>query len=234
MNVILGIETATDVCAAAVDVDGAIVCSASLDRPRKHAERLVPMMDDVLQVAGLTPGQIDAVAVSAGPGSYTGLRIGVSTAKGLALATGARFVAVSSLQAMALAAAADPGSAVLAAFTARRAEVYIASFVIGPDGIPVAGIGPLAGSPAELLRELSLDPSRSVTIVGDGGRIVAETLSREGIAFLRDPLARPSAAAVARLGRTANPVDLERFEPYYLREFTARPASGSVFDRLPF
>jgi tRNA threonylcarbamoyladenosine biosynthesis protein TsaB len=238
MSVILGIETATDVCAAAVDVDGTVVCSVSLDRPRRHAERLVPMIGAALRAVGLRADDLQAVAVSAGPGSYTGLRIGVSTAKGICVATSARLLPVPSLEALALAAGAEPGRVVVAAFLARRAEVYAASFLIGPEGFPRTLRGPVAGPPGEALQELGAAPSGPVVVTGDGGRLVSAALRALGTPHVLDPVTRPTASAVVRLGRRigagSGPVDVERFEPYYLREFTARPAAGSVFDRLLF
>ncbi|RMH54049.1 MAG: tRNA (adenosine(37)-N6)-threonylcarbamoyltransferase complex dimerization subunit type 1 TsaB, partial [Bacteroidetes bacterium] len=102
---LLALETATDVCSAALAEGDRLLVEETLYRARLHAERLVLLIEDVLRHADLTPAAVAAVAVSGGPGSYTGLRIGVSTAKGLAAATGAALVAVPSLEAQAAAVA---------------------------------------------------------------------------------------------------------------------------------
>ncbi|MEO1077246.1 MAG: tRNA (adenosine(37)-N6)-threonylcarbamoyltransferase complex dimerization subunit type 1 TsaB, partial [Bacteroidota bacterium] len=107
----LGIETATDVCSVALLEDDAVLAEASLRLPRQHAARLMPLVRDVLAHTGRATTDLDLVSVSEGPGSYTGLRIGVSTAKGLCLATGAALVGVGSLDALAQTAdgIAEPG-----------------------------------------------------------------------------------------------------------------------------
>lgn len=238
MRTILGIETATDLCSVAVDVDGEVRCSILLDRPRRHAERLVPMIADALAAVALSPDALDAVAVSAGPGSYTGLRIGVSTAKGIALAVGARFVPVPSLGALAWASRAPAGRTVVGSFRSRRQEVYAAAFRIAADGTPQPSGEPAAGVPADVLHALRLDPEDPALLVGEGADLLARILRATGTAHDVDTRVRPSASWVVRearrLASTGDPVDVDRFEPYYLRDFTARPASGSVFDRLPF
>ena len=92
--ILLALETATTTCGAAVLQDDTILAQVHLHRPRIHSERLTPLAEDTLDHAGVGSGDVDAVAVSMGPGSYTGLRIGVSTAKGWALATDAVLVGV--------------------------------------------------------------------------------------------------------------------------------------------
>src|SRR5690606_13682330 len=130
------IETATTVCSVALWTDEDVVVEAALYRPRAHAENLVPLIGDVLRYGAIAPRDVDAVAVSAGPGSYTGLRIGASTAKGLVTAVDAELVAVPSLEALASAAADLIGESdmLLAVFGARRDEVFAAAFCKQADG----------------------------------------------------------------------------------------------------
>lgn len=122
----LGIETATDVCAVALLDGNDVLFDAAIRVPRSHGRRLAPLIGEAVAHVGRTPTDLDLVAISAGPGSYTGLRIGMSTAKGLALATGARLAAVPTLGALASAAATD--LPVVVALPSRRGEVYAAVF----------------------------------------------------------------------------------------------------------
>jgi tRNA threonylcarbamoyladenosine biosynthesis protein TsaB len=134
---LLALETATPTCGVALlrtgdEADGSatVVAEAHLHRPRVHGARLAPLVRDVLAHAEASPAALDAVAVSEGPGSFTGLRIGVSTAKGLAWAAGAALVGVPTLEALAatLAPVAAPGDRLVAALDARRDDVYAAAF----------------------------------------------------------------------------------------------------------
>ena len=129
---ILALETATNVCSVAVSRNGRIVACSSLHRARAHAEQLVPMIEDVLEYADLDTKNLTTIAVSSGPGSYTGLRIGASTAKGLALAVDARIVSIPSLEARAhlVRPFAAPGDDIVAATMARKGEAYVALFRI--------------------------------------------------------------------------------------------------------
>jgi tRNA threonylcarbamoyladenosine biosynthesis protein TsaB len=222
---LLALETATDVCSAALHDGARVVADASVWVPRSHAARLAPMIAGLLDHAGAAPADLDAVAVSAGPGSYTGLRIGASTAKGLAFATGAALVAVSSLEAMARAvwprAGFDP---ILAAFPSRRGEVYAALFHPSADGLV-----PLEAPAARVLAEaedwgLAGTP---LTLAGPAAEAVAAALARAGIGPFTVHDAGPSAAAVAEIGlerlsegRTEN---VAAWEPYYLTAFVAGP-----------
>ena len=97
----LGLDTTTDVCAIALLDGSTVTFEASLDVPRSHGRRLAPLLREAFGHVGREPSDLGLVAVSAGPGSFTGLRIGMSTAKGLVLSTGASIVAVSTLRALA-------------------------------------------------------------------------------------------------------------------------------------
>src|SRR5690554_576977 len=112
---LLAIETATNVCSVAVAQSGRLRAEISLSRPRAHAEHLVPMIQDALRYADVRADQLQVVAVSSGPGSYTGLRIGVSTAKGLAEAVEAALVGVPTLMGLAAQIQTVPGEYVAAA-----------------------------------------------------------------------------------------------------------------------
>ena len=232
---LLALETATDVCSVALLDGDRPVGLAEVLRPRAHAALLAPLIRDVLAQAERAVGDVTAIAVSAGPGSYTGLRIGASTAKGLAYVNGAALVAVPSLAALASGAQdvlADD-DLLVAAFRSRRDEVYAAAFRRTPDGLTPAAeaaaveVGDLAG----------WLPERTGTlwVVGEAGALVAETLG--GAVRVLDPVRfRPSATLVGACGAAklaaGEVVDVAAFEPEYLKDFVAKRARP-IFERLP-
>ena len=235
---LLALETATDVCSVALVDEGRVVGLAETAEPRSHAARLVPLVRDLLAEHGIGTADLSAVAVSAGPGSYTGLRIGASTAKGLAWAHGLDLVAVPSLEALAAQAAqAAPetaeGDALLVAFPSRRGEVYAAFFHCNNGNVQEL-------RPASALALADLDAWLPDTggvrwVVGPAGGAVADALSRP--AHLLGPAhVRPSAEAVGRLGwarwQAGAVEDVAAFEPAYLKAFVAK-RGGSIFERLP-
>jgi len=237
MPLLLALETATDVCSVALLSDGAVVGSAEVLRPRAHAAHLAPLVRDVLARDGATVADLAAVAVSAGPGSFTGLRIGVSTAKGLAFASGAALVGVPSLEAMAAGAAEAlrPGDLLLTAFRSRRGEVYAAAFAAGEDG-HLRELAPASGLLLDDLAAWLPEAPGTVWAVGEAADLAAEALTASGGAarLMRD--VRPRAEHVGRLGwarwRAGHTEDVAAFEPAYLKAFEAR-RGGSIFDRLP-
>ncbi len=242
-NRLLALETATDVCSVALAEDARVTATLTLARPRMHAEQLVALIRDALRYGGIEAEALDAVAVSMGPGSYTGLRIGVSTAKGLAMAVGAKLVGVPSLEALAATAApaADPGDVVCAAFNARRDEVYAAAFrVEAEDALtPVTETAALAAD--DLSTWLPVQTTGRLRLVGEGAPLIAEALRPqwdERIRILPADAFAPDAAAVARLGKArlkrGETEDLATFEPFYLKAFVARKNTRTAFERLPF
>ena len=147
MDTLLALETADTTCGVAVWHKGACRAAAHIHRPRVHAARLAPLLHDTLEHAGLAPNQVDAVAVSAGPGSYTGLRIGMSTAKGFAMAHGLPLIPVPTLEAAAYALTpwVEPNDIVLAALDARRNDVFAAVYTSTHSGWkPLIDAGPYA------------------------------------------------------------------------------------------
>lgn len=185
------------------------------------------MIEEVLAQAGVRRPALAAVAVSAGPGSYTGLRIGVSVAKAIAEALSIPLVAVPSLAAAARAA---PGlTPVLAAFPSRRGEVFAAAFQREKGAVRQMG-ATLAGDPAALLTGLGEQGIQVTAAVGPAAGRFDTLLPVQESAC--------SAAAIAQLGaqllEDGQTVDAELFEPYYLKEFVAGVPTQSRFARLPF
>lgn len=232
----IAIETATDVCSVALADEGRIVAEASLLMPRRHAERLVPLIDSLLDHAGWTMAELDFVAVSAGPGSYTGLRIGVSTAKGLCFARDVPLIAVSTLAAYAhqVAPFVSTGDLVISSFDARRSSVYGAAFKIEADGRMADVVKPTAATAADFAGSLPAT-SGMTWLLGDGAALIAPHLTASHQRRLAYPPSASTVAAIAheRWGRREI-ADVASFEPLYLREFVAKKPAASAFEKLPF
>ena len=230
----LAIETATNNCSVALLDEEQVVSELLLTRPRSHAEFLVPMIEQALQMAAKQADDVGLVAVSMGPGSYTGLRIGVSTAKGFAYATNAALVGVPSLDAVAHAVAehAEATDAIVVAFGARRNEVYAAVY----DAAPRAVIAPPAAVPLSELGEWVSTGDRRLWVAGDATERVLKEL--QPVFTARAAPIQPNAAAVGRVGlqlfHDHGAADLTAFEPFYLKEFVAKKQKKTIFERLPF
>ena len=170
---ILALETSAKAVSAAVVEDGKLLASSYQDSGLTHSRTLMPMVQHLLQNSDLTLDQMDGIAVAQGPGSFTGIRIGVSTAKGLALAADKPVLGVSTLEAMAWNISHLDGL-ILCAMDARRNQVYNALFQA--DGGELHRECPdRAISLEELAEELAGDP-REKTVVGDGAVLCAEFL----------------------------------------------------------
>ena len=215
---VLGLDTATWTASVGVVRDGIPIAQRSLRAESSHAPAIVGLVDETLAAAGVAVGRLDAVAVSAGPGSFTGLRIGLSTAKGLAYAIGAHLVAVPTLEALARAAGPRPGT-VCAVLDARRGEVYAACYRWRGEAVERVAVEQVI-APAELDRMVK----PPCTFVGDGVEAYAEVLRErfgEGATLLSLAAVPPSGSMVARIAweRIRAGVDtcLASVEPYYVR-----------------
>ncbi len=228
---ILGIETATAVCGVALLRDGAVLAEESVLERYAHAEKLFGFLDDVLERAGVKLQALQGIAVSIGPGSFTGLRIGLSVVKGLHVATGVPVVAVPTLEALAWRAVPEVRDAgigkILAVLDARREEVYWQLFDLTPGG-PRALTDVSDG---EIRRLPELMPPGKIAITGDARISVGGVLNSAGgndaCAFLvPESVAQCSAVAVAQCGAAllaagANE-DVAVLEPRYIKEFFLR------------
>ena len=226
--IVLGIETATDVCSAAVLRDVDVLAEASVHVPRSHATRLAPLVEQLLAHARLAPGDLGLIAVSAGPGSYTGLRIGASLARGLSLATGAALVGVGTLDA--LAAGAQPllreHEALVVALPSRRGEVYLSVFsaevrVVEARAVALADVAAVVAA-----RVAAGGPDGPIAVAGAATDAVAAALGEAGYA-VRAVGVGPSAVLTARLGAALHASGLGAapvtFEPSYLGSFATTP-----------
>lgn len=235
---LLALETATAVCSVAVFRNDKLLVELSLYLPRAHAEYLIPLVRNALSYAGIERGDLGAVAVSAGPGSYTGLRIGVSAAKGLALACGAALVAVPTLEA--LAASILPhallGEILAPLLPARRDELYAALFRVEPENYLVQ-IAPMEVLQFERLDGwLSRDQFPSVRYIGTDLSEVRDRLGDSVAASFSDERELLSARfvgqqALARLAR-GEVEELSSFEPLYLKSFVTSHRQSTPFEKL--
>lgn len=229
--ILLGIETATTVCGVAVVREGQIVAEKALEVPQAHAEKLLTLIRTVLGSVPVTATELDAIAVSAGPGSFTGLRIGLSTAKGLAYSTGCRVVAVPTLRALTeharKEAVATGAGYLLAALDARRDEVY-AFLARLTDGRMEEVWGERALSVKDLAGVI---PGGPVLVAGDGAGKLAAAARASGLSLLQASPGslRCDAGSVALLGermlQDGMTTDVGSMEPLYIKEFftTAQP-----------
>lgn len=218
MPLILNIETSTTVCSVALADSGKVLAQREINAGYTHAENLHVFIEQVLKEAGLVPADLEAIAVGRGPGSYTGLRIGVSAAKGLAYALSVPLISVSTLLQMALAASQQQSNCYYCPMLdARRMEVYLEVF----DEV-MQSIRPVS---ALVLNEASVEQLRydkPVCFFGDGMPKVRHLLERlPGSSFLDN--IHPSALHMAGLSYNSFLAkrfeDVAYFEPFYLKEF---------------
>lgn len=227
MALILGIETGTDICSVSLSRDDELVALRESESGQDHARKLTLYIDEILRSNGTAPEELDAVAVGKGPGSYTGLRIGVSTAKGLCYGLDIPLIAVGSPEALAWVAAedydagildiADWGAALLCPMIdARRMEVYAQVFDSQIE--PQSEVGAHVIMPesfAEFIR-----PDREFVIFGNGAAKCVDVLPREGVRFVEvTPSARGLVKPAFEAYRAERFEDIAYFEPFYLKDF---------------
>jgi tRNA threonylcarbamoyladenosine biosynthesis protein TsaB len=212
---VLGLDTATWTATVGV-IDGErTLAERSRVVSGSHAVTLLPLVEETLSAGGMGLGDVDLIAVSIGPGSFTGVRIALSVAKGLAMAARRPLVGVPTLAA--LAEAAGGGGVVWPVLDARKGELYAAAFARHEHGLAVIR-PPMTLSPARLLEALA-PPCR---LVGEGAALVAEDVrARWGAAIGLDPAVAPRGTVIARLGaaryRTQGADDIAVLEPTYVR-----------------
>ena len=216
MATILCIETATTNCSVALSVNGSVIALVE-DNSKEfsHAERLHVFIGQVLTEAGVDRSDLDAIAVSKGPGSYTGLRIGVSAAKGLCYALDIPLVSIATLKSLALQANAADGK-VVSMLDARRMEVY--SSVFSSEGKEVRE------TRAEILSDNSFSEflvKSSVFFIGSGVEKFETLCAHKNAIFVKNRL--PSAKEMCELAdikyKKSDIENVAYFEPYYLKDF---------------
>ena len=225
MSTILHIETSTDVCSVAVSEDSHVIFEQQDHSGPNHAERLGTMVDEALSFTDNHAIPFDAVAVSSGPGSYTGLRIGVSTAKGVCYAADVPLMAIDTLEAMAhgmkekLGGQIAENDLLIPMIDARRMEVYAAIFD--------ANLNKVEDTAAMVIDEHSfenLSKDHHLWLFGDGAPKLNKVFENQPNISVIDGF-KPSAAFMRPLAEKAlrdkDFVDVAYFEPFYLKDFIA-------------
>lgn len=233
MSLILCIETGTDICSVGIARDGELVSLRESDEGRDHAKKVAVFVDELLSETGISPDELNAVAVGMGPGSYTGLRIGVSFAKGLCYGLQIPLVAIGSLDALTEVAIEDNEAGILDVehwddailcpmVDARRMEVYTQLF--DSRGVPQSDVK------AEVVTEESFADvrrERQLVIFGNGAAKCCELLSDATYVNIT-----PSARGLARLAQQrldeGRVEDIAYFEPFYLKDFVVIPSKKKL------
>ena len=225
MATILGIETSGKVCSAAVYSNDELLSAAEVHIPQSHASRLAPLIDDLMRHLGIKFSQLEAIAVSSGPGSYTGLRIGVSLTKGLCYSLGIPLIAVNTLELLAfqMRNSVDPDSMLCPMIDARRMEVYCM--------LTESTLSAFSPVQALVVNENSFNDvlaNRNMVFFGDGAGKCSSVIKSKRAIFVDGIY--PSAVHLGPLAdRKFNHGDFEdlvEFEPSYLKEFfTRKPVS---------
>lgn len=237
MGLILNIETSTRVCSVCIAREGKLIGIKESEEEKSHAKKLTGFIDELLKEHGYTYKDLDAIAVNKGPGSYTGLRIGVSTAKGLCYATGLPLIAINTLQSMAFGIIKEVQAKSLRIddfenvllvpmIDARRMEVYSAFF--NSDGDFERDVK------AEIIDEDSYQEilkSRKMLFFGDGSEKIHETVNHENAVFIES--IQPSSKNMIELSeksfKNKNFEDVAYFEPFYLKDFVATVPKKNIF-----
>lgn len=227
---ILLIETSTAQLSTALAEDGAVTASRVCGEPRMQAALTAPYIQEILNEKGLKVKDLDAVCVGRGPGSYTGLRVGVSTAKGLCFGAGIPLLSAGTLdvlvsEAHRLGVIPDGCRRIVPMVDARRMEVYAAVFT--PDGRQLTETAPVIIDAGSFAAELAEGP---VLFIGDGALKCRETLTSPNAFFAE---AFPTAMAMAPLAEAAcnekRFEDTAYFEPFYLKDFVATVSRKKLF-----
>ena len=233
MSLILCIETGTDICSVGLARDGEIISLRESDEGRDHAGKVAVFVDEMLHEADVRAEELDAVAVGKGPGSYTGLRIGVSFAKGLCYGLNIPLVSVGSLDALVEVAREDHEAGILPIegweesylcpmVDARRMEVYTRLYTVAGE--------PLSDVKAEVVDETTFADVRrdkQLVIFGNGAAKCCEAMPDATFVEVA-----PSARGLARLAerrlQAGQTEDIAYFEPFYLKDFIVIPSKKKL------
>ena len=233
MGLILCIETGTDICSVALARDGEMIALRESDLGHDHARKVGVFTQELLQEHNIAPDELDAVAVGKGPGSYTGLRVGVSTAKGLCFGAGLPLLAVGTLNTLVAQAAVDDDEDfryIIPMIDARRMEVYSAVFERTTDG---AGFNQVTETVPVIVEPESyagyMEQGRCL-FIGDGAGKCADVLAHPNARFRQcNPKASSMLAPALDAYRKEQFMDVAYFEPFYLKEFVATVSKKKLF-----
>lgn len=223
---ILAIDTALEACSAAIfdAAQGSIVASDTQIMTRGHAEALMPLIASVIDKSGVDFPELDRIVVTVGPGSFTGLRVGIAAARGIALAAKKPVVGVTTLAALAASyIAADPSAPVAATIDGRHQHVYFQLFGAGGNTLLAPRIIPLQDA-------VDAAVGASARLVGSGARMMADAWPDLAIRPLIDERRAPDIGWVARIGADAI-ADRSPPKPLYLRAPDAHPQTAAGLPR---
>ena len=221
---ILLIETSTSVLSVALAQDGTVVSERVCTEPRMQASLTAPLVKEVLDQAGLTAKDCDAVCVSSGPGSYTGLRVGVSTAKGLAFGANIPLLSMCTLDIL-VDSIEDRPSFIVPMIDARRMEVYTA--VYSADGQRLTEVEAKVVDPDSFAEYLA---QGEVLFVGDGALKCKDVIGHPNARFQEAfPLARDMAKGAQKAFEEGEFENLAYFEPFYLKDFIATVSKKNLW-----
>lgn len=215
MSIILNIETATKNCSVALAKEGeTMACKEIAEQNFSHAEKLHVFIEELLAENNLQFSDLNAIAVSQGPGSYTGLRIGVSSAKGFCYALNIPMIAIDTLQLLAKQIQIE-GGIIIPMIDARRMEVFTAFYD--------QNLNQIRSTQAEIIDETSYQEiTQKIHLVGDGTEKFKNTLTDDKFVF-HSNVVFPSANEMSQLSfdkyQKSDFVDVAYFEPYYLKDF---------------
>jgi tRNA threonylcarbamoyladenosine biosynthesis protein TsaB len=230
MSLILQIETATTSCSVALAKDGGILAFKQVNERNIHAEVITRYIEDITTSQGIQYHQLDAIAVSCGPGSYTGLRIGISTAKGLCFALDKPLIAIETLEAMAFGVlnyegyAPDKDMLLCPMIDARRMEVFTAIFNAAGNKIQPTS--------AAIIDENSFEEllsNNKILFFGDGAEKCRTVLSKKPNAIFLPGFINSATHLTQKAIEKFRNKDFENvayFEPFYLKEFIAGKKAG--------
>ena len=223
MERIILIETSTALCSVALAEDGAIVDYRESSAPKAHASLTAVFIQDMLSERGLSISDCDAVCVSMGPGSYTGLRVGVSTAKGLCFGSGKPLLAVGTLDTLVAQADTD-ARFIIPMVDARRMEVYTAVF---ENGIQLTETAPVIIDENSFAEYLEQGPC---LFIGDGAGKCADVIKHPNASFCQCwPKASSMLSPATAAYKEKRFEDVAYFEPFYLKEFVATVSKKKLF-----
>ncbi len=233
MSAILNIETATEVCSVALGVDGNLIDIKETERDKSHASVLTLYIEEILHKNHINKKNLDAIAVSKGPGSYTGLRIGVSTAKGLVYGFNTPLIGINTLETLANVMIEDhhpSGNSLLCPMIdAKRMEVYTALFDTKGNTI--------LKTSAQIVHEDFINDylnEHKVYFFGNGALKCKDVIKHDNAYFIEN--IKMSSKYMVKQSHTAylekKFEDIAYFEPFYLKDFLATKPKNKIFDTL--
>lgn len=228
MSLILCIETGTNICSVALSHNGSLLSLRESEEGRDHSRKLASYIDELFKENDIDAADLDAVAVGMGPGSYTGLRIGTSVAKGICYGASKPLMGISSLQSLVMAAVEDHKAGIIECddiehtllcpmIDARRMEVYTA--IYDSEGNELS---PVEARIIDVHSFADFMPQTPMLIFGGGALKCRDVMKRPGLSYVSvAPSARGMAALAERQFEAGRFEDVAYFEPFYLKEFVA-------------